>query len=106
MDLINPAKTEPTMFHYTNAAGLMGMIKNREVWATGSNYLNDPTEVSFAATALAAALRERLDGGDAPIGSVRGRLSTCSRRISTRIHPISITRTDRSSQRSPDRTRA
>ena len=64
MDFINPAKTEPTVFHYTSAAGLLGMIKNREIWATGSNYLNDPTEISFAATALAAALRERLKSGD------------------------------------------
>ena len=105
MDFINPAKTEPTMFHYTNAAGLMGMIKNREVWATGSNYLNDPTEVSFAATALAAALRERLDGGDTD----RERAQAALDLLVTYIDPhslISITRTDRSSQRSPDRTRA
>ncbi|TAM69290.1 MAG: DUF2971 domain-containing protein [Microbacteriaceae bacterium] len=61
MSFAKPAKTAPTMFHYTNAAGLVGIIRNRELWATGSNYLNDPTEVSFAATALAAALRERLD---------------------------------------------
>lgn len=64
MDFIDPASSEPTMFHYTNAAGLLGIIKKREVWATGSNYLNDPTEVSFAATALAAALHERLLGGN------------------------------------------
>lgn len=65
MDFIEPAKTEPTIFHYTSAVGLMGMIKNREIWATGSNYLNDPTEVSFAAIALAAGLRQRLSGGGA-----------------------------------------
>lgn len=60
----NPAKTAPTMFHYTNAAGLIGILKNREIWATGSNYLNDPTEVSFAAIALATALRENLGGAE------------------------------------------
>jgi hypothetical protein len=62
MDFSNPVRTEPSLFHYTNVVGLMGMISNREVWATGSNYLNDPTEVSFAAAVLAGALRARLEG--------------------------------------------
>lgn len=57
MNVISPPQTGPTLFHYTDAAGLVGIIRNREVWATGSNYLNDPTEVVFAAAALRARLR-------------------------------------------------
>lgn len=64
MAYVDPAKSTPTLFHYTNAVGLVGVIKNRELWATGSNYLNDPTEVSFAASALVDLLRERLGRED------------------------------------------
>jgi len=85
MDFIDTTKTEPTIFHYTSAVGLMGMIKNREIWATGSNYLNDPTEVSFAATALAAGLRERLSGG----GADRERAGVALGLLKTYIDPHS-----------------
>lgn len=57
---------EPTLFHYTNAHGLMGIIKHREVWATESNYLNDPSEVSFASETLVSLLTARLDRGVGP----------------------------------------
>lgn len=64
MTFTDPAKTEATLFHYTNAAGLVGIIKNRELWATESNYLNDPTEVSFAAKVLVGLLQQRLESED------------------------------------------
>lgn len=54
---------EPALYHYTSAAGLIGIIKNRELWATESNYLNDPSEVSFASRALDSLLRSRIDRG-------------------------------------------
>ena len=38
------------IFHYTSAAGLLGIVKNRRIWATESNFLNDPSEISFAAS--------------------------------------------------------
>ena len=60
----DPAKTEATLFHYTNAAGLVGIIKNREPRATESNYGNDPTEVSFAAKVLVELLQQRLESAD------------------------------------------
>jgi hypothetical protein len=46
----------PELYHYTNATGLIGILNNRELWATGSGYLNDPTEIVFGARALAARL--------------------------------------------------
>ena len=58
----NPSD-EPTLFHYTSAAGLIGIIQNRELWATESNYLNDPSEVSFASTVLISRLNERIGRG-------------------------------------------
>lgn len=69
MTLIDPARSAPSLFHYTNAVGLVGVIKKRELWATGSNYLNDPTEVSFAANVLVELLRERLGSDDGSEGA-------------------------------------
>jgi hypothetical protein len=57
------SENEPTLFHYTSANGLIGIIQNRELWATESNYLNDSSEVSFASTALVALLKERVERG-------------------------------------------
>lgn len=51
------------LFHYTTATGLRGMVKNREIWATESNYLNDPSEIEFAANRVIARLSERIADG-------------------------------------------
>jgi len=59
----NPKHTTPTVFHYTSATGLMGIIKRRELWATESNYLNDSSEVSFASNTLISLLNDRIVGG-------------------------------------------
>ncbi|TFD13523.1 DUF2971 domain-containing protein [Cryobacterium sp. TMT1-2-2] len=49
----------PTLFHYTNAQGLIGIVQNRELWATETNFLNDPAEVTFASAVLVSLLKER-----------------------------------------------
>lgn len=51
------------LYHYTTAQGLIGIIRSRQVWATESNFMNDPTEVSFASTVLIGQLRDRLTAG-------------------------------------------
>jgi Protein of unknown function (DUF2971) len=43
------AKRPPLLYHYTDAAGLLGMLKTRHLWATNSRFMNDPTEMDFAA---------------------------------------------------------
>lgn len=50
------------LYHYTSATGLMGIVKNREVWATESNHLNDPTEVSYASQVLVSLLTDHAAG--------------------------------------------
>lgn len=41
------------LYHYTSQHGLLGILESQSVWATNTNFLNDPTEfvhaVSFAA---------------------------------------------------------
>jgi hypothetical protein len=35
-------------YHYTDAAGLIGILKNRELWATNILHLNDASEFTQA----------------------------------------------------------
>lgn len=37
-----------TIFHYTTIAGLIGIITNRELWASDCQFLSDGTELSYA----------------------------------------------------------
>jgi len=37
------------LYHYTDAQGLLGMLKTKRLWATNSRFMNDPTEVEYAA---------------------------------------------------------
>jgi hypothetical protein len=36
--------TDSLVWHYTNASGLLGILKSHRLWCTKSDYLNDPTE--------------------------------------------------------------
>jgi hypothetical protein len=40
-----PAKP---LYHYTTQEGLLGIVKNREIWATHTQYLNDRLEYKHA----------------------------------------------------------
>jgi hypothetical protein len=43
------AKRPRILYHYTDAQGLLGMLKTNRLWATNSRFMNDPTEVEYAA---------------------------------------------------------
>jgi hypothetical protein len=49
-----------TVYHYTSAAGLLGIISLYSVWATDVEYLNDAQELKYAAKELLHALRGEL----------------------------------------------
>jgi hypothetical protein len=38
----------PTLWHYTNARGLLGILQNNELWFTDASFLNDASEMSYA----------------------------------------------------------
>jgi hypothetical protein len=42
------SKPAADLYHYTNAAGLLGIIENNKIWATHINYLNDASELVYA----------------------------------------------------------
>lgn len=43
-----------TVYHYTDAGGLIGMVKNHALWATEAGGMNDPREGRFGVDALRA----------------------------------------------------
>src|SRR5262245_49436662 len=44
-DLIFGVKPGEPLFHYTDLAGLHGIVKNRDLWLTHSRYSNDDEEL-------------------------------------------------------------
>lgn len=48
------------LFHYTTAAGLLGIVKDQVLWATHANYLNDTTELKILAGLLAPQISKEL----------------------------------------------
>ena len=49
--------TPSSLHHYTDAAGLLGILGSRSLWATDCRFLNDSTEYTYAQAALDRALR-------------------------------------------------
>lgn len=49
------------LWHYTNPAGLMGIIEQRALWATDAEYLNDAQELRFGREQIIEALRVERD---------------------------------------------
>jgi hypothetical protein len=41
---INPPLTKPTLYHYTDQAGLLGILQSKAAWATHIQYMNDAQE--------------------------------------------------------------
>jgi len=46
------AKRPRILYHYTDAQGLLGMLKTHRLWATNRRFLNDPTETEYAASLI------------------------------------------------------
>lgn len=47
------------LYHYTNTAGLAGILASNSIWATDAQYLNDTREVRFTADKLVELLTSR-----------------------------------------------
>jgi hypothetical protein len=46
------------LYHYTNAQGLYGMLSTGRVWATNVGFLNDPSEMRYAAQLIRSVVLE------------------------------------------------
>jgi Protein of unknown function (DUF2971) len=47
-----------TLFHYTDASGLLGILTSRTLWATDFRFLNDEQEATYARELFVSALRQ------------------------------------------------
>lgn len=60
-------QTNEMIYHYTSAHGLVGIVNNRRLWVTRSNFLNDPNEVGYG-TGL---VRDRIRAAQASLANGR-----------------------------------
>src|ERR1700684_413334 len=51
------------LYHYTDAAGVLGIIERRELWASNAAFLNDSTELIYVRGVLQEVLAE-FEAGD------------------------------------------
>lgn len=55
-------KPEGLRYHYTDAAGLLGMVKTNRIWATDVSFLNDPSEGKLFPKAIIRQMEEKPGG--------------------------------------------
>jgi hypothetical protein len=48
-----------TLYHYTTAQGLLGIVEEQKLWATHYAYLNDPSEVEYGRELIMEALKDK-----------------------------------------------
>ena len=51
-------KIDAPLYHYTDANGLEGIIKNQQIWFTHYQHLNDPTEVTYGMEVASRVINE------------------------------------------------
>ncbi|TCJ69148.1 UNVERIFIED_ORG: DUF2971 family protein [Dietzia maris] len=56
-----PDTAQQPIYHYTDAAGLRGILQTGRIWATHTDFLNDAAELTFACNELKVALREQIE---------------------------------------------
>lgn len=58
IDSLRSKKPEKPIFHYTSQSGLLGIVRDKNIWATNIHYLNDATELSYALDLARSELRK------------------------------------------------
>jgi hypothetical protein len=66
IDLVRPK----SLFHYTTAEGLYGILNSKRLWASHIFYLNDAMEFKYAVKLLKDEARARLLSQKDPLGAV------------------------------------
>lgn len=70
---------EMCLFHFTNFNSFLGMIKNQEIWAFHTKFMNDPTESGLFFSCLADHVNEKMKENS---GEEKGYIDHISRMIS------------------------
>ena len=55
---VTPERLEDSIFHYTTASGLVGILKNNELWFTAAHCSNDESELEIGQQLLKKEFRE------------------------------------------------
>lgn len=78
----------PVLYHYTTQQGLLGIINNKEIWATHTQYLNDAREFIHAVDIF----RQELDRmiADPPTNECRDFLSRLSTHLRLELQSINV----------------
>src|ERR1035438_7607556 len=53
----------PDLFHYTNATGLLGIVRSRSLWATHFQSMNDPSEMRYGMNLAHGLINALVDQG-------------------------------------------
>ncbi len=61
MDILDKMVPPELVYHYTDAAGLLGIISSGKLWATDIEFLNDAQELTYARATVLDELRARAD---------------------------------------------
>jgi hypothetical protein len=61
-------KIGDTLYHYTNVAGLKGIIESESIWFTDFRHLNDPSEIEHGIELCRDVIRLRRPGQDGRVG--------------------------------------
>jgi hypothetical protein len=64
----NEAVPPPIIYHYTDAAGLLGILKSGELWFSDIFGLNDPSELRHGVSYAVNFLKEAAVGGSPEVG--------------------------------------
>lgn len=65
----------PTLlFHYTSAAGMLGILNESSIWASSAYHLNDAAEFRYALSLIADRLKLRLKAEHGPMNATYGDL--------------------------------
>src|ERR1035438_8918621 len=57
---------EKTLFHYTDAQGLLGILKSKRIWASSVYHLNDSSEFRYPFDLISDLLRSNLKHENGP----------------------------------------
>lgn len=55
------------LFHYTNSAGVTGILDSSRLWATNFRFLNDRSEIGYGMALFESVVEERLASGVSPV---------------------------------------
>jgi hypothetical protein len=67
----NPAGT---LFHYTNASGLLGILGSGKIWASSALNLNDSGEFRYAVSVISDHIRDYLKRAHGPTNTLLGKV--------------------------------